>query len=95
MESMTFRRISQIEDDVLVHVVSWGPLTADITHWYTVRGVTINRTAIRKQNPGGQWFRLCIFPDGREMYVNEGNIRSHRHQRFAGENKHVPTQQQA
>ena len=87
MEDVAVRPISQIEGDDYAIVVSWGPLHADATHYYTVRNVPISRTQIKRENSRGQLFRLCIFPDFREMWVNEGNIRGHKIHRFAGGTK--------
>jgi hypothetical protein len=61
--------------DIAVIVAQWGPLHTDKTHTYYVRGVPVCRTTIT-ENSNGRIYRWCLFPDGRVMKVNEGNINS-------------------
>jgi hypothetical protein len=81
-------RISQIKDgrqyagqagipgpDIAVIVAQWGPLHTDKTHTYNVRGVPVCRTTITELS-NGRMYRWVMFPDGRVMKVNEGNISS-------------------
>lgn len=63
--------------DIAVIVAQWGPSFKDTTHTYYVRGVQVSRTTITEES-GGRLYRWCLFPDGRTMLVNEGNIRSKR-----------------
>ena len=83
-------RLSQITDghpyggqpalpgpDIAVIVAQWGPAYKDTTHEYFVRGVRVSRTTITEES-NGRLYRWCLFPDGRTMLVNEGNIRSKR-----------------
>lgn len=80
--------ISQIQDgrryggqeslpgpDIAVIVAIWGPSYQDKTHTYNVRGVPVGRTTV-SETRGGRIYRICVFPDGRTMWVNEGNISS-------------------
>ncbi len=81
-------RISQIMDgrpwggmeaipgpDIAVIVAQYWPAYKDTTHDYFVRNVKVSRTSITREDKG-RMYRWCIFPDGRTMLVNEGNIRS-------------------
>jgi hypothetical protein len=77
--------VSQIDGDVTAIIAVWGPLGKDLAYKFFVRGVEIQRMDITKHNDRGQMFRLCRFPDGRDMWVNEGNIASKRIARFAGQ----------
>ncbi len=63
--------------DIAVIVAQWGPAFKDTTHNYFVRSVQVSRTTITEES-GGRLYRWCLFPDGRVMLVNEGNIRSKR-----------------
>ena len=63
--------------DIAVIVAQWGPSFKDATHDFFVRGVRISRTTITEES-NGRLYRWCVFPDGRVMLVNEGNIRSKR-----------------
>ena len=67
------KRISQIEGDVLAVVAVWGPMQKDETHDHFVRGVPVSRTSMHYEDKG-RMYRWCVFPDGRVMAVNEGNI---------------------
>jgi hypothetical protein len=68
-------RISQIPEDIAVIVVRFEPAYKDTTHCFFVRNVPVSRTSIVEE-AGGRLYRWCVFPDGRVMLVNEGNIRS-------------------
>lgn len=61
--------------DIAVIVAVWGPLHSDKTHEYFVRKVPVCRTSITELD-NGRRYRWCMFPDGRVMKVNEGNISS-------------------
>ncbi len=53
--------------------VSWGGSQRDCLSRFFVRKARISRTFATKQGKGGT-YRLCQFPGGRAMYVNEKNI---------------------
>lgn len=74
MDDRVIRQVSTIPEDQSRVVAIWGPLGKDLANVFTVRGVEIQRLDVTKTNDRGQIHRLCIFPDGREMWVNEGNI---------------------
>jgi len=67
-------------------VAVFGPQFKDTTNRYFVRGVEVQRLHITQFNQRGQEYHLCRFPDGRDMFVNEGNIRAKRRppQRLGG-----------
>ena len=63
------------ESNVVI-VASYGPSMWDRTHHCTVRGVPVHK--LRHGNSTddrGVAYCRCVFPDGRVMLVNEGNIR--------------------
>lgn len=45
-------------------------------HHYTVRGVPVSPVGETTVDHRNICYRYCVFPDGRRMLVNEGNIRS-------------------
>lgn len=69
--------ISQIEGDIYVIAASYGPSPKERVIKHTVRGVAVQTLRIHKIE-NNRHYRECVFPDGRCMWVNEGNIRSHR-----------------
>jgi hypothetical protein len=70
-------RISQIPEDIYVIAASYGPSPKERVIHHTERGVAVQTLRIHKIEKG-RHYRECVFPDGRVMWVNEGNIRSHR-----------------
>jgi hypothetical protein len=78
MEDRNWRRVSQIKEDQTRIVAVYGPLGKDLVSKFLVRGVEVQRFDITQMNARGQHYRLCRFPDGREMWVNEGNLIPHR-----------------
>ena len=93
METRVSKRISQIKDDMLDLRAVYGPLGEDLAKQWYVRGVPVQRMQITRLNERGQMFRLCIFPDFRQMWVNEGNLASRRIPRFAGEMRSIDRQE--
>ncbi len=58
------------------HVVCvWGYSTWDLFHHCTVRGVPVAVFGATIVSDANRCYRKCMFPDGRVMIVNEGNIR--------------------
>lgn len=74
MEDRMIRQVSQIPEDQSRIVAIWGPLGKDIANNFLIRGVVVQRFDITTRNERGQVHRLVRFPDGRDMFVNEGNI---------------------
>ena len=83
MESRLIRAVSMIPEDLLALAAVYGPLGHDLTHIYTVKGVVVSRMQITKTE-GGRSYRLCIFPDFSQRWVNEGNLIGKRINRYAG-----------
>jgi hypothetical protein len=78
------RQVSMIPEDQTRIVAIYGPLGKDLANAFTVRGVEVMRFDITKLE-GNRHYRLCRFPDGRDMWVNEGNlVPRHRPGRFGG-----------
>ena len=82
--ALSTHRISQIDGDILAIVASYGPHAREENYTHTVRGVVVQTTRHTKVEVGKQ-YRLCIFPNWAYQWVNEGNIRSKRVARTAGE----------
>lgn len=57
---------------------SYGPSQWNLTHDVTVRGVPVQKLNIRYSDKG-RMYSWCVFPDGRVMAVNEGNIWAKKH----------------
>jgi hypothetical protein len=83
MESRLIRQVSLIPEDQLALKAVYGPLGQDLTHIYTVRGVVVSRLQITKID-GDRSYRLCVFPDFSQRWVNEGNLIGKRINRYAG-----------
>ena len=76
------RQVSPIPEDQTRIVAIYGPLGKDLANEFRVRGVVVERFDISKVDRQHH-YRLCRFPDGRDMWVNEGNLISkHRPGRF-------------
>lgn len=86
-KALSTRQRSQIKEDVLALVASYGPLHREENYVHTVRGVTVEVTRESKIEHGKS-YKLCIFPGWRFQWVNEGNIRSKRIARTVGELSH-------
>lgn len=68
-------RVSQIPEDVVVVAGSFGPLSRDEHHTFTVRGVPVCPLESNKfTDHRGVAYQWCVFPDYRIMLVNAGNI---------------------
>lgn len=69
------QRISRIEEDIWIVAGSFGPSVRDEFHEFTVRGVSVcpleSNKVVDHRGVAYQW---CVFPDGRIMLVNAGNI---------------------
>lgn len=76
-KAISVRQVSQIPEDKLALVASFGPNGKEEFFIHTVRGVPVYTTR-QTEVHGGKSYRLCIFPGWRYQWVNEGNIRSHR-----------------
>jgi hypothetical protein len=55
---------------------TWGATTWDEFHHCTVRGVAVQLFGAQIVSDDNRCYRKAMFPDGRVMVVNEGNIRS-------------------
>jgi hypothetical protein len=75
-----------IPEDQTRIVAIYGPLGRDLANSFHVRGVEVQRMEITKVE-NMHHYRLCRFPDGRDMWVNEGNLIPRRRPgRFGGMN---------
>ena len=88
---LSTRRISQIDGDILALVAVFGPHDREENYIHTVRGVVVQTTHHTKTEAGKR-YRLCIFPGWNYQWVNEGNLRSRRIARTAGELERVRKQ---
>lgn len=76
-KAISVTQISQIPEDKLALVASFGPNGKEEFFIHTVRGVPVQTTR-QTDVKFGKSYRLCIFPGWRYQWVNEGNIRSHK-----------------
>lgn len=86
-QAISLKQISQIPDDKLALVASYGPNGKEQYFAHSVRGVPVQTTRQTNQEHGKS-YRLCIFPGWRYQWVNEGNIRSRRLAKTIGEEAH-------
>lgn len=56
------------------HSASFGPSLWDLTHECKVRGLLVQKLGRGVSDNRGISYVRCIFPDGRTLLVNEGNI---------------------
>ena len=63
-------------------LASYGPTQWEEMHLCTVNGVKVQKTRLHAES---RRHVLCIFPDGREMFVAEKNIRAKKVGRRYGE----------
>jgi hypothetical protein len=73
--AISVRQVSQIPEDKLALVASFGPNGKEEFFVHYVRGVVV-QTSRQTKTEFGKSYRLCIFPGWRYQWVNEGNIRS-------------------
>jgi hypothetical protein len=74
-KALSVRQVSQIPEDKLALVASYGPNGKEEFFQHSVRGVVVQTTR-QTELHAGKSYRLCIFPGWRYQWVNEGNIRS-------------------
>lgn len=79
------KQLSMIEGDTSAVVCVWQSSLKDQHSVFTVRGVEVFRLDVVHTDDRGISYRLCSFPGHRLQWVNEGNIRSRRVHKFAGE----------
>lgn len=85
LSTIAVRQISQIPEDQLILRAVWGPSPQQRYFTHAVRGVPVQVTTLTQLSDRNISYRLCVFPDGREQWVNEGNIRSKKVKRTIGE----------
>lgn len=81
------KRVSKIEDDVLVLMASYACPIKDQVYQHFVRGVRVYKLSHWTKEAKGNSYQLCIFPDNSQQWVNKENLRSFKVERFAGGNK--------
>lgn len=74
-KAISLTQVSQIPDDKLALVASFGPNGKEEFFRHSVRGVEVQTTR-QTDVRFGKSYRLCIFPGWNFQWVNEGNIRS-------------------
>lgn len=85
--ALSVRRVSQIPEDKLAIVASFGPNGKEQYFQHSVRGVVVQTTRQTKVEDGKS-YRLCVFPGWRYEWVNEGNIRSRKIAKTTGDEVH-------